>query len=90
MKERTPRVDWAELLRRTFDFDVLACARCGGRRSVPQGGCTVSAPVWRIALGLPSAAFLCLSAPIRCPRHCPNFSYAPLGVNSSVLPFFFF
>ncbi|TNV44530.1 ATP-dependent helicase HrpA, partial [Corallococcus exiguus] len=22
MKERTPRVDWAELLRRTFDFDV--------------------------------------------------------------------
>ncbi len=31
MKERTPRVDWAELLKRTFDFDVFACMRCGGR-----------------------------------------------------------
>jgi hypothetical protein len=34
MKERTPRVDWAELLKRTFDFDVFACMRCGGRRRV--------------------------------------------------------
>jgi hypothetical protein len=34
MKERRPRVDWAELLKRTFDFDVLACVRCGGRRRV--------------------------------------------------------
>jgi len=34
MKERTPRVDWAELLRRTFDCDVFACVRCGGRRRV--------------------------------------------------------
>jgi anaerobic selenocysteine-containing dehydrogenase len=33
-KERTPRVQWAELLRRTFDFDVFACVRCGGRRRV--------------------------------------------------------
>ncbi len=24
-------VRWAELMRRTFDFDVLACPRCGGR-----------------------------------------------------------
>jgi hypothetical protein len=31
-KERTPRVDWAELLRRTFDFDVFVCVRCGGQR----------------------------------------------------------
>jgi hypothetical protein len=31
MKQRTPRVDWAELLKRTFDFDVFACMRCGGR-----------------------------------------------------------
>jgi hypothetical protein len=23
MKEETPRVDWAELLKRTFDFDVF-------------------------------------------------------------------
>jgi hypothetical protein len=25
------RYRWAELLRRTFDIDVLACPRCGGR-----------------------------------------------------------
>jgi hypothetical protein len=31
MKQRTLRVDWAELLKRTFDFDVFACVRCGGR-----------------------------------------------------------
>jgi hypothetical protein len=30
MKQRTPRVEWAELLKRTLDFDVLACVRCGG------------------------------------------------------------
>jgi hypothetical protein len=34
MKERTPRTDWAELLSRTFDFDVFACVRCGGRQRV--------------------------------------------------------
>ncbi len=34
MKEKTPRVDWAELLSRTFDFDVFACLRCGDRRRV--------------------------------------------------------
>jgi hypothetical protein len=27
LNERMPRVDWAELLRRTFDFDVFACVR---------------------------------------------------------------
>jgi hypothetical protein len=27
----TPRVDWARLLCRSFEVDVLACARCGGR-----------------------------------------------------------
>lgn len=31
MKERTPRVDGAGLLKRTFDFDVFACVRRGGR-----------------------------------------------------------
>ena len=35
MKERTPRVEWSELLSRTFDFDVFACVRCGGSRRVP-------------------------------------------------------
>jgi len=34
MKGRTPRVDWAEVLKRTFNFDVFACMRCGGRRRV--------------------------------------------------------
>jgi len=42
--ERTPRLDWAGLLRRTFALDVFACVRCGGRRRVlayltaPGGG----------------------------------------------------
>jgi hypothetical protein len=31
-KERTLRVDWAGLLRRTFAVDALDCSRCGGRR----------------------------------------------------------
>ncbi len=34
MKEKTPREDQAELLRRTFALDVLTCVRCGGRRRV--------------------------------------------------------
>jgi hypothetical protein len=33
-KERTPRLDWAGLLKRTFALDVFACLRCGGRRRV--------------------------------------------------------
>jgi hypothetical protein len=33
-KERTPRLSWAGLPRRTFALDVLACAGCGGRRRV--------------------------------------------------------
>lgn len=28
------RVDWATLLRRTWDTDVRVCARCGGRLTV--------------------------------------------------------
>jgi hypothetical protein len=34
MKQRTPPVDWAEVLKRTFDFDGFACVRCGGSRRV--------------------------------------------------------
>ena len=30
----TPRVDWATLLRRSFEIDVLRCAACGGRMRV--------------------------------------------------------
>ena len=37
LKQRTPRVNGAELLRRTFDLDVFACLRCGGRRRVLAG-----------------------------------------------------
>ncbi|NOK06673.1 hypothetical protein HNV27_34955 [Myxococcus xanthus] len=32
--ERTPRLDWVGLLRRTFTLDDFACSRCGGRRRV--------------------------------------------------------
>jgi hypothetical protein len=55
-KERTPRVDWTELLRRTFDFDVFAWVRCGGRRRVlasVKGARGVRAIVEH--LGLPTA-----------------------------------
>jgi hypothetical protein len=31
---RTPRLDWAGLLQRTFALDVFLCTRCGGRRRV--------------------------------------------------------
>jgi hypothetical protein len=30
----TPRMDWSALLRRTFQVDVTACAKCGGRLRV--------------------------------------------------------
>jgi hypothetical protein len=55
-KERTPRVDWAEWLRRTLDFDVFACVGCGGRRSGVadvKGPCGVRAILEH--LGLPTA-----------------------------------
>jgi hypothetical protein len=31
---RTPRLDWAGLLWRTFSLDVVRCTRCGGKRRV--------------------------------------------------------
>jgi hypothetical protein len=30
----TPYIDWATLMRRTFDVDVLRCSRCGSRLRV--------------------------------------------------------
>jgi hypothetical protein len=30
----SPRIDWASLLRRSFEVDVLQCAVCGGRMRV--------------------------------------------------------
>jgi len=32
----SPRVDWAMLLRRTYDVDVLQCPKCGGRLRVVE------------------------------------------------------
>ncbi|WP_395837123.1 hypothetical protein [Cystobacter fuscus] len=57
MKEKTPRVDWAELLRRTFALDVFACPQCGGRRKV-LAYVTAPAGVRSILehLGLPTQA----------------------------------
>jgi hypothetical protein len=56
-KERTPRLTWAGLLRRTFALDVFACMRCGGRRRVlayVKGAGGVRAIVEH--LGLPTAS----------------------------------
>ena len=33
-KPRTPRLEGATLLKRSFDFDVFRCPGCGGRRRV--------------------------------------------------------
>lgn len=32
----SPRVDWATLLRRTYDVDIFQCAKCGGRLRVAE------------------------------------------------------
>jgi hypothetical protein len=67
MKEKTPRVDQAELLASLppIRTPLLRPSRRRGRlgRRVSPGGCTLSAPVWRTARGLPSAALLGPSAP---------------------------
>jgi hypothetical protein len=76
MKERTPRVDWAELLKRTFDFDVFVCVRCGGRRRVlayVKGGGGVRALLEHLGLA-PAGARL---APARGPPR-------PRGVEARV------
>jgi hypothetical protein len=44
----TPRIDWATLLRRAFDVDVLACAKCGGRLRVL--GCVTDPDLGRAIL----------------------------------------
>jgi hypothetical protein len=53
----SPYVDWASLLRRTFEVDVLACAHCGGRLRV-LSVITEPGPVRRILehLGLDADA----------------------------------
>ncbi len=51
----TPRIDWATLLRRTFDVDVLRCPSCEGRLRV-LGSVTEPAMVRLVldCLGMPS------------------------------------
>jgi hypothetical protein len=53
----SPRVDWASLLRRSFDVDVLACSSCGGRLRV-LGEITEPAMIRLVldALGMPTEA----------------------------------
>ena len=53
----TPRVEWAALLRRSFDVDVMQCPKCGGRLRV-VAVITEREPVRRILahLGLPTEA----------------------------------
>jgi hypothetical protein len=54
---RSPRVEWARLLRRTFESDVLQCVACGGRLRV-LGNVTepVAAHAILESLGLPTRA----------------------------------
>ncbi|WNG45310.1 ATP-dependent helicase HrpA [Archangium minus] len=69
-KERTPRVDWAELLRRTFAWDVFVCVRCGGRRRVlayVKGGGGVRAILEHLGLATAGAGL----APARGPPQTP-------------------
>jgi hypothetical protein len=53
----SPYIDWATLMRRSFDVDVLACAHCGGRLRV-LAVITETESVRRLLahLGLPSDA----------------------------------
>jgi hypothetical protein len=53
----SPRVDWASLLRRSFEVDVLACVSCGGRLRV-LGEVTEPAMVRLVldSVGMPSDA----------------------------------
>jgi hypothetical protein len=52
-----PRIDWARLLRRSLEVDVLQCPKCDGRLRV-LAIITEREPVERILshLGMPTAA----------------------------------
>ena len=65
---RSPYRPWAELLRRTFGFDVLACARCEGRmRLLAMVTEPKSVARYLRALGEP------MEAPARAPARGPPF-----------------
>jgi hypothetical protein len=72
-KERTPRVDGAGLLKRTFEQDVYACCRCGGRRRVLAYLTIVSHPmVHRVGDRL-LLDTLAADRPIHLSRSAPDF-----------------
>jgi hypothetical protein len=63
---------WAALMRRVFDFDVLACSRCGGRLRVIlpctiPSPCTPSSLIWdspkRISLDASNDKLTCRGRP---------------------------
>jgi len=66
---RVRRLRWADLMRRTFAFDVLACLRCGGRLQLIAliEQTTVITRILR-HLGLPS------EVPASCPPRSPPTS----------------
>jgi hypothetical protein len=65
---RSPYRPWAELLRRTFGFDVLACPRCDGRvRLLAMVTEPKSVARYLRALGEPT------DAPARAPARGPPF-----------------
>jgi hypothetical protein len=76
---RAGSYQWAELMRRTFGLDVLACSRCGGRLRLVA--LIDQAPVVQRILrhvGLP--AELPEARPARAPPHRPNASYRPFQI----------
>ena len=67
----TPRVDWAALLRRSFQVDVMQCAKCGGRLRV-LAVITEREPVRRILVAPRSAARGAAARPCSRPDRRPG------------------
>ena len=63
----SPSASWAELMRRAFEVDVLACPRCGGRRRL-IALIEAWATVQRILTHLALPADVPRPAPARAPR----------------------
>jgi hypothetical protein len=83
-KERVPRVDWAELLRRRFALDVFTCAWCGGKPKTPTpllpppGACCAQ---WRCTVSPTSTAHSprgTRQQPSSTPRFLPSPSTGPI------------
>jgi uncharacterized protein YbaR (Trm112 family) len=70
----SPRLDWARLLRRTFEVDVLVCPECGGRLRV-LGEVTDPAMV-RLVLDS-----LGVAADVPCPTRDPTLLCADFDSN---------